>query len=473
MSGEINLEALKTVAYAYFDRGSCVQYDQLCLNRSGSVRAERRQPGREPEYATADCTLHLDCSSYAWSVYYETFGIKLPALLTESMINLEDMRVFYYKRTGRETPEKKKKILEKFQKTLLPGDAVVTRNRDESNGHIMVFVGDNKVLHCTYFLPGGDYDYKEKKDKYESYGAIMEFKAQTFWTEGADRYLFGDRIGRFAIIRPYGEKDKPTAKAQARAKSLFRVAVFKTCTPSRTRTVRPGGEIRYSVTVKNCGQEAKKIKLTDEPPRGATGAPVKEEFYLAPLESRTVNYSFKATGEEEIIRSKKTRVNGVLMNETATFCRKGYTDKQKAAIKDACRTCRGADWEFVKAVYKKALSKTLPDKDAEEALNAYLEPSDVDTLVRFKKTDMTVPGFYGGKNMQTYKKDKITRTREIRPGDFEVGDVLVYSDEKDVHALVCGGEWELYGGDKVYKGEDALKITESLLGQFAFFVLRP
>ena len=50
MEKDIKLEALSATARAYFDRGVYVQYDQLFLNRSGSVREERRQKGMPPEY---------------------------------------------------------------------------------------------------------------------------------------------------------------------------------------------------------------------------------------------------------------------------------------------------------------------------------------------------------------------------------------------------------------------------------------
>ena len=49
MEKDIKLQALSATARAYFDRGVYVQYDQLFLNRSGSVREERRQKGMPPK----------------------------------------------------------------------------------------------------------------------------------------------------------------------------------------------------------------------------------------------------------------------------------------------------------------------------------------------------------------------------------------------------------------------------------------
>ena len=60
MAPDKKLAALCATAQAYFDRGTYVQYDQRTLNRSGSVREERRQKGMPPEYATRRNTLHLD-----------------------------------------------------------------------------------------------------------------------------------------------------------------------------------------------------------------------------------------------------------------------------------------------------------------------------------------------------------------------------------------------------------------------------
>ena len=86
MEKDIKLQALSATARAYFDRGVYVQYDQLFLNRSGSVREERRQKGMPPEYGNRSNTLHLDCSSFVYSVYYQTFGIELEADQTAELL---------------------------------------------------------------------------------------------------------------------------------------------------------------------------------------------------------------------------------------------------------------------------------------------------------------------------------------------------------------------------------------------------
>ena len=73
MTQQEKTDALLAVAKAFYDRGPCVQYDQLSMDRLLRVTPRRRRMAA-PEDATRQSTLFLDCSSFVWSAYYNAFG---------------------------------------------------------------------------------------------------------------------------------------------------------------------------------------------------------------------------------------------------------------------------------------------------------------------------------------------------------------------------------------------------------------
>ena len=140
MNANEKREALIEVAKAYLNRGRYIQYDQRCMDRK-SFLTPRRIKLYPPEAATEDNTVFLDCSSYVGALYYETFGVELPADLTWHMIDYIGPRVYYYELTHEETPEEIENITKEITRVLLPGD-VITYDIGVGSGHTMLYIGD-------------------------------------------------------------------------------------------------------------------------------------------------------------------------------------------------------------------------------------------------------------------------------------------------------------------------------------------
>ena len=78
MNNKQKAEILLNTARAYLARGGWIQYDQLSMDRF--VRCSpRRSAFAPPEAGMADLPLFLDCSSFIWNCYYQTFDYMLPA----------------------------------------------------------------------------------------------------------------------------------------------------------------------------------------------------------------------------------------------------------------------------------------------------------------------------------------------------------------------------------------------------------
>ncbi|MBR4955600.1 MAG: C40 family peptidase [Clostridia bacterium] len=491
MEKDIKLQALSATARAYFDRGVYVQYDQLFLNRSGSVREERRQKGMPPEYATRQNTLHLDCSSFVYSVYYQTFGLELEADQTAELIDLENIRVFYHVNTYEETKEQRDAIKKAFLDELRPGDAVICRHQGEKNGHIMLHVGDGNLLHCTYrvALGGGDYSYVTGVDKREPYGGIEEAHIEDFFKEEADGTpkwgsYFSRRETRFAILRPYGEDTPVLPSAIARVNGMQNLVAEKTCSVFAGKNVKPGDEIEYFVEVFNKDTVVREVEVTDTIPEGTelVRGETCKKMLLAPYQKGSFSYTVKVVdANRDLIVADKCVINGFTLCPLRTLVGNHLSREDKKAIAQAAANCDcESKWLFAKEVYKTALGKVLPWDSAKEAMANMLCESQIDTQVvipdRSGMRAMLIPNMYGGKNMQTNSEFAPVRAREVRACDLEAGDIILFTEDgtsKTSQVWLCTGEGKFASCIGNADGVKAQVLLESLLSKHSFFVLRP
>jgi hypothetical protein len=491
MEKDIKLQALSATARAYFDRGVYVQYDQLFLNRSGSVREERRQKGMPPEYGNRQNTLHLDCSSFVYSVYYQTFGIELEADQTAELIDLENIRVFYHVNTYEETKEQRDAIKKAFLDELRPGDAVICRHQGEKNGHIMLHVGDGQLLHCTYrsIQGGGDYSYVTGVDKREPYGGIEEAHIEDFFKENPDGTpawgsYFSRKETRFAILRPYGEDTPVLPSAIARVKGMQNLVAEKTCSVSAGKNVQKNDEIEYFVEVFNKDTVVREVSVCDSIPEGTELVRGKTEskMLLAPYQKGSFSYTVKVTDDSrDMIVADKCVINGFTLCPLNTLVGKHLSCEQKQAIEAADAECDcESKWLYIKEIYKTALGASLPCDSVKELMAQMMCESEIDTQVvipdRSGVRTMLIPNLYGGKNMQTNRAFAPVRTREVRACDLEAGDVVVYSEDgtsKTAQAWLCTGEGKFASCTGRADGVKAQVLVESLLSKHSFFVLRP
>ena len=197
-------DALLAVAKAFYDRGPCVQYDQLSMDRLLRVTPRRRRMAA-PEDATRQSTLFLDCSSFVWAAYYNAFGYALEADLSWEMIDMVKPRVFYYELTHRETEEERARMAEVIRELLCPGDVIIFEGG--GNGHVMLYQGGESYINCTQAGRAGSYDYVARRDTRPEHGGIRIEDIAHLFAPCADKqlgrnYLFGEKVKRFCVLRP-------------------------------------------------------------------------------------------------------------------------------------------------------------------------------------------------------------------------------------------------------------------------------
>ena len=143
----VKQQALLAMARAYYDRGVCLQYDQRSMDRVLELTPRRRKR-LPPEAANSQEILFLDCSGFASSVYYNTFGYMPPQDLTWHMADRMEGRVYYKTLTGEETEEQKIAIEDEIRAILQPGDMIVYA-RTTNSGHVFLYLEDGECTDCT------------------------------------------------------------------------------------------------------------------------------------------------------------------------------------------------------------------------------------------------------------------------------------------------------------------------------------
>ena len=199
MTQQEKTDALLAVAKAFYDRGPCVQYDQLSMDRLLRVTPRRRRMAA-PEDATRQSTLFLDCSSFVWAAYYNAFGYALEADLSWEMIDMVKPRVFYHELTHRETEEERARMAEEIRELLRPGDVIIFEGG--GNGHVMLYQGGESYINCTQAGRAGSYDYVARRDTRPEHGGIRIEDIAHLFAPCADKqlgrnYLFGETVKRF------------------------------------------------------------------------------------------------------------------------------------------------------------------------------------------------------------------------------------------------------------------------------------
>ena len=123
----------------------------------------------------------------------------------------------------------------------------------------------------------------------------------------------------------------------------------------------------------------------------------------------------------------------------------------------------------------------MPYNSTKEVLQNMFVESKIDTQILIPDRSneirkLMVPDLYGGKNVETNFAFKPVRVRETRECCFDGGDILVFCEEESFETSKVWlylGEGRFVSAEGEKTGEEAYKLMQSLLGQYAFFVLRP
>ena len=231
-------DALSQVAFAYFLKGTKIQYDSAELNYDAQAKtnvlrkffygAWRTNLYSKLEDAASDKTVFTVCSDYCWNVYnealgYPIFGMRLNGITNgfdEFSESPEDMCILRWARSGELTETEKKygvtekhmvsaeqsvEFVKNYKENLRPGDIIDLLKGGDGN-HAMLYIGGGFVLDSW----GRKYNMTDGTDSYEPNGSVFTLHHVTnLYIAGTDSFSgSGYRLGEsgplsgVTILRP-------------------------------------------------------------------------------------------------------------------------------------------------------------------------------------------------------------------------------------------------------------------------------
>ena len=467
MTNKQKAEILLNTARAYLARGGWVQYDQLSMDRI--VRCSpRRSAFAPPEAGTADEPLFLDCSSFIWNCYYQTFDYMLPADLTWHMIDVLPDRVFYYEPTHEESAEEQAAICRQVRELLEPGD-IVTIERVNHSGHTMLYAGDGRFIHSTQKHGFNGYKYEEKRNIWDPEGTVGEDSCERWFTpwDGSawtKLYLLRDNVKRFSVHRPLDHVGDPAEQALVRFGAAKDLVCSITASVKPGQTVPAGNEICYTVDIRNDSEDTRIAEIEF---RAGEGSALKGSSFqarkLEPGETDRAEFICTVNTEGWCVEKPVVTVNGLTI--------------------EAPRILVGPAAEDI------APDAAFPDFDISEELHRlfFLHDTELGDVVSRRPQrpleDGCVYGLYGGIGVitpQNASGAKI-RTTHIARSYLQPGDLILCADDalfiKSYGALWTGdalrGRLEWDAAVSECSGADADRWIDALPGRFCYAVLRP
>ncbi|MBQ7623726.1 MAG: C40 family peptidase [Clostridia bacterium] len=520
-----NYKYLLETALSYRSHGQYIEYDQYALNPYvlGNI-VYRRDHTTAPENATPQRTVHLDCSGFVYSVYYQAFGynFKRPngsgSNQTSDMMNVTSCCVFdsgTYFNYKKDTPTDAtlEEVRQTFISTLQPGDAIVYRHKNDW-GHTMLYLGNGQFIHCSsgnrFSGSGSDYNFTSRYDLTDIPGDVYYNDITNLINPTQSRYIFNGAYW-IKIFRPFDLALTPTSAAKTRVDKLSGISAYKLTSAPEGVTVSPGADVEFTVVVKNYGKAKKTLSVSETLPSGFTysSGTGSFSFDIAPGEEKTFTYkvrvpSSQAAGTVEFT----TYLSGLALTSTPIHVAKCLTEAQRASLRSAAlQALTAADdgVAFIKSAYS-AIGYAFPYNDAAEvfsdmcstfdstnrrrnASDSYMTSNgsyiiDTNKAAEFRTKAWTstlrAPNVFGGK---AFKSASVTdrRIRNLCSYNFMVGDILVVTEDiasLEVYLYLCIGENEFVSIDKgspvtVSESSAVRVFLDRVWGCDAFFVLRP
>ena len=446
MDENIKSDALLTVAESFFNRGNAIQYDELSMDRICRI-TPRRELYSPPEKATSRHILFLDCSSFVFSAFYQAFGYEFAADVTKDMINLSNIRVFYYEITGSETEEQQISVMRDFKDNLQTGDVIVTvYNYD--NGHTMLYAGNDMLYHCTSNGKKGSYNYKQRNDNIYDTGAIFYVNSSVLFTPEINgvpsrNYLFSGKNRKFCILRPFSAIDTITSETRKRIKGLKNIYAAVTCSHPEGRSVRAGEKVEYKIEISNL----------DICPRNIDIKYNKKESSVLLNAGENLSKSYIEIFKEDMVHKGNIIKPNITLNDVSIYVPEIVYDKNQFSD----------DFLFLKP---EEIINCLFEKQTKSEGEVYHLKS------KSRIKSILVPSLFGGFGVISPEIVKLPeiRTHRISLSSLQSGDLILYKDTLDSPAKAvkyCGN-----GAFDFAENEDAYDFTDSLFGRFCFCVIR-
>ena len=331
-------DILIAVAEAFLRRGAYTQYDQRSMDRVLELTPRRRKY-LPPESANSQYIQFLDCSGYTSAIYLQAFNYLLPSDLTWHMVEHLKTRVYYYERTHEETAEDFDRIEAEVRAVLEPGD-LITYQRKVGSGHIIMYLGDDRFTDCSPPVKQpNSYNYQEGHNNfYDNGGLWVKPLSRLFLkedTETANRALYADSVVRFSVSRPLDLVGEPTANAIARVTTARDLWCAVENSAPGLKQVAPGGEVEYTVIVRNYGEEERPLDIAFRAPAGSVLAEAEDSpMSIAGGEELRVKFRIRVERSNTALYldGPAVNVNGLDVFAHRVLLGSAMTDEQLALV---------------------------------------------------------------------------------------------------------------------------------------------
>ena len=488
-SMEQKQQVLVENAKAYYNRGNRLQYDQLSMDRLVRItpRNTRYAP---PEMATEQHMLFLDCSTFIYTLYYNVFGYQLESNLTWNIPHMMKPCVYELKLTHQETREEKIKIRDEIMSILQPGD-VLNKVRVSGSGHVVLYIGDGKIMHSTIKSPNS-YRYDDLHDGIYEHGTIYcDPLSMALDVDAEKRTIFEATAASVQILRPLERMGDPTPAALSRAGKSKDLHFSVLSSHPGGKTAWEGDTVTYTLKVSNLGEETRSVQGF-----------VKETCQLKLLENEN-GYSFDVAPGETVERAFRFCVGAVkepvcqppyfeandipLWAERVLIGRRMEEAVLAKVSADVTEASGNSLYTRIVSAYGNA-GITLPDSDFRLLFPLYrlIDSTAGEILWRFPQMperDLSLYSFFGGIGVITPDicADSNLRVQKFWPADLKTGDVVMVSEDREFQTIHCifvtekGLLYQFQGQEISFleHGEEADKLIDSLPGRFCYTVFRP
>lgn len=457
MSEDIKTRALMATAEAFCRRGDGLQYDQLSMDRLLRI-TPRHNKFSTPEEATEQHTLFLDCAFFTNACYYAAFDTVLEADVTWNMMEVVGPKVYDYTVTHHETEAEREHIKNEVLALLQPGDLLDIWYYHE--GHIILMGENGMYYHCTGHGKDPSYNYTRRCSDRTPGGAMYHEPIAQRFDPAYSRYMLGDKVKRFTVMRPLERMGEPTANALARLGDAKDLRCSVLSSHPGGKTAGRGETVTYTIRVQNESDEARTLRLSVAPAEhteliGTVAGSVTVEGHDTVEIPFAVRYTggFAAYAEAPVVT-----VNGLTVWAERFLLQWGSGETElPAEVETVC-----SDLFLRYDSQKGDVLWRKPQKPWE---------------------DGCLYGYFGGTGVVTPELGScvLVRTRLITLTDLQPGDRIICSDDAlfrrtyTCSVTVEGVEGTFAPGAEptVLMGEEAIRFIDSLPGRFCYVVQRP
>ena len=278
----VRRQAVLETAYAYYLKADCVQYGSVPLVARSGMAFSRRTKEGTPEDATPDSTYYTVCSSFTYETYFNAIGYRHSGSSDTSLTLILTTRpqeavVFDYDKRLDPDRSKFEPEMMRMRALLEVGDIIVystIKGKDPKTGetlgggHALLYVGDvagdghPMVMHSG----GAKYDFDTGIDQVEKSGTIrLDDMDGSFFQNGALA-----KLTKIMVFRPLDlPADQYPLTASAKARYLHpRLRIDRRVDVGPYGSVVSGGELTYSLTLKNFSKKAYTVPVRENVPEG-------------------------------------------------------------------------------------------------------------------------------------------------------------------------------------------------------------